>query len=166
MTAIRIDYAGRKIVLSSAFEKKAFVPGTNEFAKFMSVRNEFPDFSIVTRQFKKNTKQEHYRGLTYDFMRDYITTHEKDPKPVLDELEEKIDISKCHSLGYRYPTVKAWFLARYPEIAEFGMSSPKAAAQNTEEAAAQQPDDSNSGKITALHPSDEAEQEAEPRKAG
>ena len=130
MTAIKVDYAGRKIVLSSAFEKKAFVPGTSEYVKLMSVRNEFPDFSIVTRPFKKNTKQEHYRGLTYDFMRDYITTHEQDPKPILDELEEKIGISKCHSLGKRYPEIKSWFLDRYPAIAEFGMSASQAGASS------------------------------------
>ena len=75
----------------------------------------------MTRKFKTNTKQEHYRGLTYDFMREYIKSHEADPKPVLHELEEQIGISKCHSRNKRYPSIKAWFLERYPEIARFGM---------------------------------------------
>ena len=125
MTAIRVDYAGRKIVLSSAFEKKAFVAGTVEYETLQSVRALHPGFSLETRQFKKNTKQEHYRGLTYDFMHDYIAAHEKDAKPVLKELDEMIGISKAHSLNKRYPTIKAWFLERYPEIAEFGMSAAK-----------------------------------------
>ena len=121
MTAIRVNYAERKIVLSSAFEKKAFVPGTVEYEQLRSVRNDYPEFRLVTRKFKTNTKQEHYRGLDYDFMRRYIRDHEVDAKPVLDELDEMIGISKCHSLNKRYPTIKSWFLARYPEIAKFGM---------------------------------------------
>ena len=122
MTAIRVDYPGRKIVLSSAFEKKAFIPGTDEYDALQAVRAAHPGFTLATRQFKKNAKQEHYRGLTYDFMRDYISGHEADPKPVLTELDEMIGISKGHSLSKRYPTIKSWFLDRYPDYAEFGMT--------------------------------------------
>ena len=121
MTAIRINYADRKIILSSAFEKRAFTPGTVEYDQLQAVRKDFPDFALVTRKFKTNTKQEHYHGLTYEYMRDYIKSHEADPKPVLHELDEQIGISKCHSRNKRYPSIKAWFLERYPEIAKFGM---------------------------------------------
>ena len=121
MTAIRVDYAERKIYLSSAFVKKAFIHGTDEYKALQSVRNDYPDFALVTRKFKTNTAQEHYRGLSYEFMKKYIASHEAAPKLVLDELDEMIDISKCHSMSKRYPTIKAWFLARYPAVAEFGM---------------------------------------------
>lgn len=123
MKAITIDYAHSSISISSAFEKRAFTPGTDEYRQLMAVRKDFPDFRLVTRKFKTNTAQEHYRGLTYGFMRDYISTHEADAKSVLAELDEMIGISKAHSLSKRYPTIKAWFLARYPAIAEFGMES-------------------------------------------
>lgn len=122
MTAMKVNYADRKIVLSSAFVKKAFNPSTDEYRQLQAVRNDYPDFALVTRKFKTNTAQEHYRGLTYDFMREYIRTHETDDK-VLAELEEMIGISQAHSLGKRYPTIKAWFLERYPAIAAFGMSA-------------------------------------------
>ena len=131
MTAIRVNYAERKIVLSSAFAKKAFTHGTDEYRQLQAVRNDYPDFALKTRKFKTNTAQERYRGLTYDFMREHIRTHEADPKPVLAELDDMIGISKCHSIGKRYPTIKAWFLERYPAIAEFGMpkSEPEAIEQ-------------------------------------
>lgn len=119
MTAIRINYADHQIILSSAFEKKAFIHGTEEYKTLQSVRNDYPDFRLVTRKFKTNTKQERYRGLDYEFMHDYISSHEENPKPVLDELDEMIGISKCHSLGKRYPTIKTWFLDRYPDIRNF-----------------------------------------------
>ena len=131
MTAIYVNYAERKIVLSSAFAKKAFTPGTDEYRQLQAVRNDYPDFVLKTRQFKKNTKQERYPGLTYDFMRDYIRKHEpkETAQSVLDELEDQIGISKCHSVGKRYPTIKAWFLKRYPEIAEFGMTKSENVSQ-------------------------------------
>ena len=129
MTAIKVNYAERKILLSSAFVKRAFIPGTDEYKALQSVRSDYPDFALVTRKFKTNTAQEHYRGLTYNFMRDYISTHEADAKPVLAELEEMIGISKAHSLHKRYPTIKAWFLERYPAIAEFGMTKSENISQ-------------------------------------
>ena len=137
MKNIFVDYAHSSISISSAFAKKALIPGTAEYAQLMNVRKDFPEFRLVTRQFKTNTKQEHYRGLTYDFMRDYITAHEKDAKVVLAELDDMIGITKCHSLHRRYPIIKAWFLERYPAIAEFGMATPK---QNQEANVSQLPE--------------------------
>ena len=29
-------------------------------------------------------------------------------------------IAACHSQAFRYPVIKKWFLAKYPEIANFG----------------------------------------------
>jgi len=136
MTAIRIDYPSRKIILSSAFEKRAFIPGTDEYDALQAVRTVHPGFTLATRQFKKNAKQEHYRGLTYDFMRDYIDSHETEPKPVLAKLDEMIGISKGHSLSKRYPTIKSWFLERYPEYAKFGMTDKELAEWTKKKAAA------------------------------
>lgn len=132
MTAIKVNYAKRKIVLSSAFAKKCFTPGSVEYTQLQAVRADYPDFALVTREFKTNTAQEHYRGLTYDFMREYIGSHEKDAKVVLAELEEMIGVSKAHSLHKRYPTIKAWFLERYPAIAEFGMTKSENISQLSE----------------------------------
>lgn len=132
MTAIKVNYAKRKIVLSSAFAKKCFTPGSVEYTQLQAVRADYPDFALVTREFKTNTAQEHYRGLTYDFMREYIGSHEKDAKVVLAELEEIIGVSKAHSLHKRYPTIKAWFLERYPAIAEFGMTKSENISQLSE----------------------------------
>jgi hypothetical protein len=123
MKNIVVDYREGTIILSSAFERKAFTPGTAEYAQLMEVRHEFPDFRLSTRQFKTNTKQDRYKGLTYDYMRWYIGNVEGDNAPaVLSGLEDLIDISRGHSTCKRYPVVKKWFLNRYPEFATFGMT--------------------------------------------
>lgn len=121
MTDIRINHDERKIILSSAFVKRASIPGTWAYDYLQSARNDNPGYALVTRKFKANTSQERYRGLNYEYMRNYIRSHEDDAAPVLAELEEMIGISKGHSLCHRYPTIKSWFLNRYPAFAEFGM---------------------------------------------
>ena len=127
MKPIVVDYRNRTISISSAFEKKAFTPGTAEYAQLQAVRSDYPDYRLDTRAFKTNTKQDRHKGLNYPFMREYISTHEKDPQPVLDVLEDMIGTSKGHSLCKRYPTIKAWFLKRYPAYAEFGMTADELA---------------------------------------
>ena len=136
MKAISVDYRSRVITLSSAFERKAFTPGTFEYAQLMEVRHEFPDFRLDTRQFKTNTKQDRYKGLTYDYMRNFIKNVEGEKAPaVLEGLESMIDISRGHSTCKRYPLVKKWFLNRYPAFAEFGMNEEQVQMYRAEKAA-------------------------------
>ena len=52
------------------------------------------------------------------------------------ELDEMIGISKGHSLSKRYPTIKSWFLERYPEYAKFGMTDEELAEWTKKKAAA------------------------------
>lgn len=56
-------------------------------------------------------------------MEHYILTHEdKDTVlEVLDTYNEMRLIAECHSKSHRYPAIKRWFLAKYPEIVEFGI---------------------------------------------
>lgn len=60
-------------------------------------------------------------------MRNYIKLHELKPEKMLAELEEMILISKCHSNGYRYPTIKKWFLDNYKEVQMFGVDQVETA---------------------------------------
>ena len=149
MKNIVVDYRKGLITLSSAFERKAFTPGTAEYAQLLEVRHEFPDFLLETRQFKTNTKQDRYKGLTYEYMRWYIEKVEtKENAPaVLEGLESLIDISRGHSTSRRYPTVKKWFLNRYPEFAEFGMTEEQVQKYRADKAALEAAKDA---KITEL----------------
>lgn len=52
-------------------------------------------------------------------MKDYILSHGTDDD--LHTYEEMRLISKCHSKAFRYPTIKGWFLERFPEIKQFGV---------------------------------------------
>ena len=118
----KVDHANRRIIMDRTFAKNAEIVGSAEYIKLQDCRKDYPFYTVVRREIKRNPNQERYDGLTYRYMEDYIMTHEsaETVNAVLDELSEMILVSKGHSKAFRYPTIKHWFLQRYPEYALFG----------------------------------------------
>lgn len=119
-TQIVFDSKNKKIILASCFAKKAQDPKATEYKTLQQVHRDFPDFEIAVRTIKKNTKKETYAGLTYQYMLDYLRSHGKAED--IKEFEEMKLISECHRKGLRYPTIKKWFLEKYPDIPNFKIS--------------------------------------------
>ena len=119
----RIDHENRQIIMDRTFAKNSTDTRSEEYAHLQRVRADYPTFTVSTRSCKPNPEKESYKGLTYEYMEHYILTHEsKDTVlEVLDEYNELRLIAECHSRSRRYPVIKRWFLAKYPEIMEFGM---------------------------------------------
>ena len=85
-------------------------------------------------------------------MEEYITKYsanEDQKKADLAELEKMIDISKCHGMAYRYPTIKKWFLAKYPEVAKFGLVDAEAQNNSKKE---EQFEESKSQNVIPMNP--------------
>lgn len=114
--------AKKLIVMDRTFAKYYRDTMSEEYTHLQRVRADYPMFAVVRRRIKKNTHQEHYAGLTYAYMEEYICTHEsKDTvNDVLAEFKELKTISKCHSKSRRYAPIKKWFLEKYPAIEDFG----------------------------------------------
>ena len=125
---LKVNHADRVITMDRTFAKNAENTMSAEYAHLQSVRRDYPTYTVVRRQIKPNPNKERYKGLTYAYMRRYIITHEEgeEQKAVLAEFEEMLLRSECHSRCHRYPTIKNWFLAKYPEIAKFGMPADTA----------------------------------------
>ena len=125
---LKINHAERTITMDRTFAKNAENTMSAEYSHLQSVRRDYPTYTVVRRQIKKNPNKECYKGLTYEYMENYIITHEEDENRVLvlKEFAEMRLISECHSKAHRYPVIKNWFLNKYPEIANFGMAAPAA----------------------------------------
>ena len=121
----KIDHANRRIIMDRTFAKNAEIVGSAEYNQLQACRKDYPSYTVVRREIRKNPNQERYGGLTYRYMEDYIMTHESAAtvKTVLDEFSEMLLISRGHSKAFRYPTIKRWFLQRYPEFAMFAVKS-------------------------------------------
>ena len=123
--ALYIDFAKNKIVMTTTFAKKCRNTASTEYAQLQSVRRDYPHFEVCTRKINPNPNKETYAGLTYEYMRNYIITHASDETREMEvaEFDELILISQCQTKAKRYPTIKKWFLAKYPAIAKFGMAA-------------------------------------------
>ena len=120
---LKLNHEKGQIVMDRTFAKKAENTMSAEYAHLQSVRRDYPNYTVIRREIKKNPDKECWKGLTYAYMKNYIIGHEGDDTRdlVLNEFAEKCLIAECHSKCHRYPVIKKWFLAKYPEIAKFGM---------------------------------------------
>lgn len=135
MNGIKIDFVNEKAVMTRAFAKKASDPKSMEYAQLMELKQNFPNIHILSHTIKKNPSKESYKGLTYEYMKKYIALHEEgdDYDAVMNEFNENLLLAECHSAKHRYPTIKAWFLNKYPQIAEFGIEKEETTEEATEE---------------------------------
>jgi len=120
---LKVDFAKKQIIMDRTFAKNSTDTRSEEYAHLQNVRHDYPTFTVTTRSCKKNPEKESYKGLTYAYMEDYIIRNEsKDTVlEVLKEFEDLLFIAECHSKSRRYPAIKRWFLAKYPEVAEFSL---------------------------------------------
>lgn len=119
----KIDHTNRRIIMDRTFAKNSEIVGSIEYNQLQTCRKDYPTYTVVRREIKKNPNQERYGGLTYRYMEEYIMTHEsrETVKAVLSEFNEMLLISRGHSKALRYPTIKRWFLKRYPEFTMFAV---------------------------------------------
>lgn len=120
---ITIDFNEGTIIVNAAYAKKASNPFSKEYEQIQRVRADYPDFTVITRTIKKNSGKESYKGLTYDYMRAYIMSHEEGENRIkaVMEFDELLLISQCHSKAHRYPVIKNWFLEKYSAVRDYGM---------------------------------------------
>ena len=119
---MKLDHENRKIVMDRTFASKAELVGSEEYNLLQQCRRDYPTYLVTRKTIKKKATQEHYRGLTYDYMKEYINKYDTENKEAnLALLDEMIDISKCHSNFKRYPVIKQWFLDTYPDVKKFGI---------------------------------------------
>ena len=134
---LKLNHTNRTIVMDKTFAKFAADTKSSEYAHLQQVRQDYPLYTVVQRHIRKNTRQEHYHGLTYRYLEDYIATHGgADDRRIYEEMKL---ISQCHSKAYRYPTIKVWFLDRFPEIKEFGIPMSEDEAETSAEVPAETP---------------------------
>ena len=132
---VRVNAAKGLLVMDRTFAKKSQDVRSEEYELLQRVRRDYPGFPVVMRRIKRNTQKETYAGLTYAYMEAYIKTHEQGEtyETIMAEYRELRLIAKCHAKSRRYPTIKKWFLSKYPAVAMFGMEKKEEAPATDEE---------------------------------
>ena len=104
MANITMNFKKNAIEITKAFEKKASIYGSAEYRELIDAKKEFPNFRIVVKTTKSNNS---FKGMDYDFMREYISKHE-DAEKITEELNKLIDMKLS------YGEIKQWFIEIYP----------------------------------------------------
>lgn len=123
----RIDTNARRIVYDREFAKTAFTLGTENYDILQRARADYPKYKVEQRHINKKATQEHYKGLTYEFMDNYIEAN--GDEFVLKEFRNLMAERKCHSI--RYQTIFHWFrehfdMSDYENIAVNAKAEKKA----------------------------------------
>lgn len=106
---------GDSIILTKAYAKLAYTPGTKEFRELAALHKAFPDFSIEMRTATPKKEKEKHNGLTIERMAFIIKNYVKDEAAIA-EFENVKKFYKGVD-GY-YGKVKGWFLKKYDNYQE------------------------------------------------
>ena len=116
----------KKIVMTKTEAKAAGKPNTTEYNALLDLMKNFPGFQM---EIVKSTakKVDRFKGLDYDYMENYIKSHNSELLEIFYELRGLDEDGKKVSMAASatYGEVKMWFLTQFPEIEKMGESVDK-----------------------------------------
>ena len=123
MTNITIDAKKNAIEITKKFERAASKFGSDEYKALQEVRRDYPNFTIEVIGSKSSSSKNSYKGLTYDYMKKYIESHDDDEKSIMKEFldlrgESEEAIEACAE-SLSYVDIREWFLGKFPAIKAF-----------------------------------------------
>ena len=120
---MKINHKNQTIEMSKKFAKAAENFGSKEYKQLREARSDYPDFKVVTVSRKASGQKESYKGLTYSYMENYIKNHDDEKKSIMAEYEMLRGLSaeaqEALAEPCSYIEMKAWFMKKFPAIAEF-----------------------------------------------
>lgn len=113
----------KKIEMTKSEAKAAGKIDSAEFNMLKTLRTEYPAFDIEIKIRNTAKKKSDYKGMTYDYMESYISSHDDENKSIMAEFKMLRGMSDeaeaaCQE-AVPYTKIKQWFLSKYPAIVEF-----------------------------------------------
>ena len=120
---MKINFHSQVIEMTAKFAKAAAKFGSDEYKQLQEARRDYPNFKVATVTRKATTQKETYKGLTYSYMESYIKAHDDENKSIMAEYEmlrgRSQEAQEALAEACSYIEIKAWFLNKFPAIAEF-----------------------------------------------
>lgn len=118
---VRINHEKNTIIVAQKAAKKAEIYGTEEYNLLQNARRDYPTFTVSIEE-KRSSKRDSMKGLTYEFMRNYIEKHDPTGE-IMDEYQMLLgedELSKeLGAEAVSYGEMKSWFLNKFVEIKKF-----------------------------------------------
>ena len=99
----KVNFLSNSIEVTTSFAKKASIYGSTEYLMLTEAQKAHPTYTLEIQKPKKTA----IKGIDYDFMRKYISTHDE-------HAELLTAFEKLVKGNLSYPEVKAWFIEQYP----------------------------------------------------
>ena len=110
------------IEMTKKFAAAARKFGTQEYKDLQEVRKDYPTYKVVIVTRKTTVKKDNFKGLTYEYMEKYISSHDENGK-IMAEYQDLRGLSERAKEALAEPCsyleMRAWFLNTYPAIAKF-----------------------------------------------
>ena len=110
----RVDFAKNAIVITRDFARRASIVGTPEFKRLSELCNAYPSLTVITRTARKGASKISTKGLTMEFMENYITHRCPDDKKLYNR---QVEVSKAFKSPYMY--LRKWFVGSYSDWAKY-----------------------------------------------
>ena len=117
MKNIKVDFVTNTIIITKGFYEESLDITSEEYTTLQIVKMDNPNMRVVVKSSRCGNRKCDYKGLTYEYMRKFIRTMDRDNMIVF---EEVIDHYKDFGQtgGELYQNVKVWFLENYPRHKE------------------------------------------------
>ena len=113
----------KKIEMTKSEAKEAGKLNSEKFKELREYMDAYPGYEILIKAPSKRKVE--FKGLTYEYMKEYIQKHDDEKKSKMAAFETLIAQSKKngdegaeHLEAANYSEVREWFLKAFPEIKE------------------------------------------------
>jgi hypothetical protein len=120
-----IDFQKGIITISKSWEKKASIVESDEYNTNLKLRQDYPTFKIV---YKTTKHKGQHNKITIEFMENYMNNmlSADCKKQALAEYETLKEV-------YKFPKIKAWFIAKFPNYNEMIIADKPLSLNNFED---------------------------------
>lgn len=124
-----VDFATKRIICTKGFYEAACNPETEEHEEMLRIMERYPAMQIIPRATMRKSKPNAYKGLTYRYMRKFISVMDKENLTTFEEVVLIYEGLFADNAAV-FAAVRKWFLEAYPDHEEMivaAVSMPKTA---------------------------------------
>lgn len=115
---VRVNNETREIVVNKAFLKRASIPNTSEYKDLREIKLENPSYKVVPS--KRSGRANGNKGLTFQYMKNYISTHDDENKTISKEFKvqmaKRADTTDNKGRKQHYDETVEWFFEKFPSV--------------------------------------------------
>ncbi len=116
---MKINYAKKAIELTKSEMKAAECYGSEMYRALLDAQKSFPDFTVKVKV--PASKRDTYKGLTREFMKNYISEHDDEQHSTMSEFNTLCGLDtdgnkKTFAAVASYGELRMWFLSKYPAL--------------------------------------------------